>query len=95
MFRGGLDAIFGGKKEASCVVETEDKSTPTIKDLLKTIVDDLLVDKEKKCTFIQDDTVRPGVLVLINDTDWELEGTLDYELQPNDLISFTSTLHGG
>ena len=38
---------------------------------------------------------RPGVLVLINDADWELEGGERYELQPDDNILFVSTLHGG
>ena len=38
---------------------------------------------------------RPGILVLINDADWELEGGADYELQPRDNILFVSTLHGG
>ena len=38
---------------------------------------------------------RPGILVLINEVDWELEGTLDYTLQPGDTITFISTLHGG
>ena len=38
---------------------------------------------------------RPGILVLINNTDWELEGEGEYVLQPNDEIVFISTLHGG
>lgn len=38
---------------------------------------------------------RPGILVLINDADWELEGEEAYELQPGDNIVFVSTLHGG
>ena len=38
---------------------------------------------------------RPGILVLINDADWELEGEEQYELQPGDNIVFVSTLHGG
>ena len=38
---------------------------------------------------------RPGILVLINDADWELEGEENYELQPSDNIVFVSTLHGG
>ena len=38
---------------------------------------------------------RPGVLVLVNDTDWELEGEGDYQLQDGDEIVFISTLHGG
>lgn len=38
---------------------------------------------------------RPGVLVLVNDVDWELEGELEYQLQNGDSIVFISTLHGG
>lgn len=38
---------------------------------------------------------RPGVLVLINDSDWELEGEVNYELQAQDNVVFVSTLHGG
>lgn len=38
---------------------------------------------------------RPGILVLINDADWELEGEETYELQQGDNIVFVSTLHGG
>ena len=38
---------------------------------------------------------RPGILVLINDADWELEGEDKYELVDGDSILFVSTLHGG
>lgn len=38
---------------------------------------------------------RPGILVLINDTDWELEGEGEYELKSGDELVFISTLHGG
>lgn len=38
---------------------------------------------------------RPGILVLINDTDWELEGEGDYVLKDRDEVVFISTLHGG
>ena len=38
---------------------------------------------------------RPGILVLINDADWELEGQDTYELQAGDEVVFVSTLHGG
>lgn len=44
---------------------------------------------------LTDDRRRPGILVLINDADWELEGELEYELQDRDEIVFISTLHGG
>lgn len=38
---------------------------------------------------------RPGILVLINDADWELEGEDQYELKEGDTVLFVSTLHGG
>ena len=38
---------------------------------------------------------RPGILVLINDADWELEGEDKYELKSGDNVLFVSTLHGG
>lgn len=53
------------------------------------------------CTSLLPDSVsdgtprRPGILVLINDTDWELEGEGEYILKDNDEIVFISTLHGG
>lgn len=37
---------------------------------------------------------RPGILVLVNDTDWELEGELDYEIQQGDNIMFISSEFG-
>ena len=44
---------------------------------------------------MQDETIRPGILILVNDSDWDLLGNLNYKLQPNDSITFISTLHGG
>ena len=38
---------------------------------------------------------RPGILVLINDCDWELEDQLHYRLKDGDNLAFISTLHGG
>jgi ubiquitin related modifier 1 len=45
--------------------------------------------------FMKGDTIRPGVLVLINDADWELSGLDDSVLEPGDKVTFISTLHGG
>jgi len=44
---------------------------------------------------MQGESVRPGILVLVNDTDWLLLGDLNYALQPKDKVVFISTLHGG
>lgn len=38
---------------------------------------------------------RPGILVLVNDQDWELVGEEEYMVENNDTILFASTLHGG
>ena len=65
----------------------------TIKRLLPWIKDNLL--KERPEFLFQGDSVRPGILVLINDSDWELCGELDYAIQNKDRIIFISTLHGG
>uniref|UniRef100_A0A0B7AX48 Ubiquitin-related modifier 1 homolog n=1 Tax=Arion vulgaris TaxID=1028688 RepID=A0A0B7AX48_9EUPU len=64
-----------------------------IRSLLTWIRDNLI--QERPELLIQGNTVRPGILVLVNDADWELLGELDYELEENDKIVFISTLHGG
>lgn len=40
-------------------------------------------------------TVRPGLLVLVNDIDWEVLHTHLTLLQSGDKVTFISTLHGG
>ena len=41
-------------------------------------------------------TVRPGILVLLDDVDWEIVGGLDAEIsQGVGKVTFISTLHGG
>lgn len=50
---------------------------------------------EKHDMFVVGEALRPGVLVLINDVDWELEDTNKYLLVDQDNISFISMLHGG
>ncbi|KAI9513453.1 ubiquitin-like modifier 1 [Russula earlei] len=51
--------------------------------------------KERPELFVENETLRPGILVLVNDIDWELEGEGDYRLKDGDEIVFISTLHGG
>lgn len=45
--------------------------------------------------FVQGNSVRPGIIVLINDTDWELLDTNAYKICDGDNVAFISTLHGG
>uniref|UniRef100_A0A8C5PQ21 Ubiquitin-related modifier 1 n=1 Tax=Leptobrachium leishanense TaxID=445787 RepID=A0A8C5PQ21_9ANUR len=91
-FGGGAELLFDGIKKHH--VSLPDQPNPwTLRQLLCWIRQNLL--KERPELFIQGDTVRPGILVLINDSDWELMGELDYELQDRDNVVFISTLHGG
>ncbi|XP_070531656.1 ubiquitin-related modifier 1-like [Ptychodera flava] len=91
-FSGGAELLFDKVKKHS--VNLDKSHHPwTIKKLLVWIKDNLL--KERPELFLQGDTVRPGILVLVNDADWELLGELDYEIEENDTIVFISTLHGG
>lgn len=94
-FLGGLDSIFDNKRTYK--VEIDNDNIKTLKDLIfKYIVKELLVKPEDNYSiYIQDENIRPGILTLINDVDWELEDELDYVLHDRDVVSFTSTLHGG
>ncbi|XP_013138093.1 PREDICTED: ubiquitin-related modifier 1 homolog [Papilio polytes] len=99
-FAGGAELLFDKIKKREIVLPELIKLFPectdikwTIKHLLVWIKDNLL--RERPELFLQGDSVRPGILVLINDADWELFGELNYELQNNDVIMFISTLHGG
>ena len=66
---------------------------PTMSTLVEYIRTHLI--KEREELFVENDHVRPGILVLINDSDWELEGEMRYELKSGDRVVFISTLHGG
>ena len=64
-----------------------------IQELLYWLRDNLL--QERPELFLKDNTVRPGILVLVNEADWELLGQLEYRIEEGDTITFISTLHGG
>uniref|UniRef100_A0A060TAC5 Ubiquitin-related modifier 1 n=1 Tax=Blastobotrys adeninivorans TaxID=409370 RepID=A0A060TAC5_BLAAD len=87
-FSGGLEALFGQEK-----LSIDIGGDGTIKWLLGELKGRMTDPRHD--LFLQDGLVRPGILVLINDADWELEGEEAYELQDGDTILFASTLHGG
>lgn len=91
-FRGGAELLFGKQKQHN-VTLPDAVGKWTIANLLIWMMDNLLTERRE--LFLQGRTVRPGILVLVNDTDWELCGELSYELNSNDNILFISTLHGG
>ncbi|XP_006582835.1 ubiquitin-related modifier 1 homolog 1 isoform X2 [Glycine soja] len=82
-FGGGLELLCDSKKIHNVNIEQhngEDKTN---------------LIKERPEMFMKGDTVRPGVLVLVNDCDWELSGQLNTSLEDKDVVVFISTLHGG
>ncbi|XP_058759768.1 ubiquitin-related modifier 1 homolog 2-like [Vicia villosa] len=95
-FGGGLELLCDSKKIHHVNVEFEPKNGEgklTMRELLSWVQTNLI--KERPEMFIKGDTVRPGVLVLVNDCDWELSGQLNTTLEEKDVVVFISTLHGG
>ncbi|OQO14664.1 Ubiquitin-related modifier 1 [Cryoendolithus antarcticus] len=92
-FTGGLELLFSNQRKHQVELPSSNRS-PNVADLITYLCDKLMKDPRKDM-FVLDGTVRPGILVLINDADWELEGQETYQLQPRDEIVFVSTLHGG
>lgn len=93
-FLGGLDVVSNGVREHKVVLEG-DEGEVTMKQLIDHVAKTVISDPKDVSVFIEEDTVRSGILVLINDTDWELEGMEDYIVESGDVFTFTSTLHGG
>ncbi|KAG0456962.1 hypothetical protein HPP92_022119 [Vanilla planifolia] len=90
---GGLDLLCNGVKIHHVDVPHKDQNRLEMRDLLAWVQSNLI--KERPEMFIKEDSVRPGVLVLVNDCDWELCGGLGAELEEKDVVVFISTLHGG
>lgn len=88
--------LFSDKKKHNLNIPAKDPSDrpATVASLVAYLCKNVLKDKREEM-FVLDGHVRPGILVLINDADWELEGEEKYEVQPGDNILFVSTLHGG
>ncbi|RSH86851.1 Ubiquitin- modifier 1 [Apiotrichum porosum] len=96
-FGGGLHLIFSQQPKHTIFLPRTtpgaDARPADIRYLIAYMKDNLVSEREDM--FVDGEGVRPGILVLINDADWELEGELDYVLQDRDEIVFISTLHGG
>lgn len=90
MRSGGLEALFGDKRKMQVDVPGD---VVNLGELIQWVKNNLV--KERHDMFVVGDGLRPGVLVLINDSDWELEGTTNYAFADGDHICFISTLHGG
>ncbi|CAN6815677.1 unnamed protein product [Brassica oleracea] len=92
-FGGGLELLCDSEKIHKVNVDLPNGVEElTMKDLLSWVRTNVI--KERPEMFIKGDTVRPGVLVLVNDCDWELSGQLETTIEDKDVIVFISTLHG-
>ncbi|KAH7318545.1 ubiquitin-related modifier 1, partial [Stachybotrys elegans] len=93
---GGLEMLFSDKRSHSVTLPPVDKDgrPSNIAFLIDYLCEHVMKDSRKEL-FVLDNHLRPGILVLINDADWELEGEEDYEVKAGDNILFVSTLHGG
>lgn len=87
-FSGGLETLFDNQKALDLDAPEGENMLWLLDELASRITGD-------EGLFLQEGTLRPGILALINDTDWEILDQEEYILQPNDTIHFASTLHGG
>jgi ubiquitin related modifier 1 len=85
---GGCELLF----HTSTLTLTDVAPGTTLGDLVKLLRGKIV---ERPEHFLVGDGLRPGILSLVNDTDSELLGGPDYELENKDQVSFISTLHGG
>jgi len=85
--------MFEGKKRIDLELVQEDGKQWTLERLIDELKRKHL--KEKEEMFVQGASVRPGIIVLVNDTDWELLETTKYTIEAGDSVAFISTLHGG
>ncbi|KAF4980191.1 hypothetical protein FZEAL_3744 [Fusarium zealandicum] len=95
-FSGGLEMLFSNKRQHSLEIPAVDGHGKPAN--IAYLIDYLclnVMDDSRKELFVLDNHLRPGILVLINDADWELEGEEAYEILSGDNILFVSTLHGG
>ncbi|KAL0253113.1 Ubiquitin-related modifier 1 [Diplodia seriata] len=95
-FTGGLEMLFSNQRKHDIALPAKDENgePANVAFLVQYLCKNIMRDPRKDL-FVLDDTVRPGILVLINEADWELEGEDKYEVQKGDNILFVSTLHGG
>lgn len=93
-FAGGAELLVKGHlKHQTVSLPQNENINWNLKSLAEWIRDNLVVERPE--LFFCTETVRPGILVLVNDVDWELLGEKSYKIQNNDTVTFISTLHGG
>ena len=87
---GGLEILFDKIKEHEIEL-TEDKNT--IKEVILKMLEKIKGDSSLFAT--NEGIIKPGIIVLYNDSDWEIYDKENTKLENKDIVSFISTLHGG
>ncbi|MBW0545564.1 hypothetical protein O181_085279 [Austropuccinia psidii MF-1] len=94
-FGGGLETLFSNAKSISITLPTPH----TIRNLIQVL--SLQVKPQSSmslfCSTGPDWDIKPGILPLVNDEDWELlePSGMEAILKNKDNVLFISTLHGG
>ncbi|VDN20720.1 unnamed protein product [Gongylonema pulchrum] len=94
-FYGGAESLFDMQKEHSVTLPAS--GPVSIADLLRYIKESMLLDKSRSHLLLDKEckNVSPGILVLINDRDWELADGPRTILSEGDSVTFISSIHGG
>ena len=87
---GGLEVLFEKVKDHE--VELKENEN-TIKDVIISMWKKIKGDPSLFAT--KEGVIKPGIIVLYNDADWEIYEKENTKLEDKDTISFISTLHGG
>lgn len=91
-FAGGTELLFDKAKSLDIRLNESEREW-TIAKLINHLNQNHI--KERVELFSTGSKIRPGILILVNDVDYEILGGYDYILKPSDRILFISTLHGG
>ena len=87
---GGLELLFDKIKDFEIEIN---KNECLIKDVIISMLSKI---KGNSNLFASPEgIIKPGIIVLYNDADWEIYEKEETKVEDKDTISFISTLHGG
>ena len=87
---GGLELLFDKIKDFEIEIN---KNECVIKDVIISMLSKI---KGNSNLFASPEgIIKPGIIVLYNDADWEIYEKEETKVENKDIISFISTLHGG
>ncbi|KAL5367646.1 hypothetical protein CPHLJ_7g3310 [Cryptosporidium parvum] len=91
-FSGGLEVLAGDRQNVE--VNLNNLKSSSMKSLILYVEENII--QYRKDHFIETGSkIKPGIIVLVNNCDWEILGGENYALSDGDLVTFIMTLHGG